>query len=185
MTGGGLADRETGQFHDRAAFEGALMRTKPDTCPVRALLRIWERIALFHQSRDEFVHQVRMGSAVPTTLHEAEVRGLLIQIVDAFRREGLDRLGQPLRVIGSFNQLRNLMLRELGPVHDQRLMLNQRPFHGRLVAIDVDAFAILPRGVEERTDNPGAEVGTGKLDVRSLDRKGAAVILGQLGANRA
>ena len=83
---------------------------------------------------------------------------------------------QPLGVVGHFDLLRDLRLRQLRRVHHERLVFDERPFEGFLRAIDIDALAILPRGVEKRADDARGEIGVLEFDVRGLDGERASRI---------
>ena len=54
-------------------------------------------------------------------------------------------------------------------------MLDERPLHGLLRAIDVDALAILSRHVEKRAIDARAQVGILKFNMRGLDGEGRIV----------
>src|SRR5678816_4335696 len=127
---------------------------------------------------------MRMRATVARALGEAEMR-FLADVVHSARGEGLERLGQSLGEIRRLDRLGNFRLRQLGRVHDERLMLDERPFNGSLIAINIDALAILARGVEEGTDDARIYVGALIFDVRRLDGEGRAVVLLQFLAHGA
>src|SRR6185369_14072207 len=52
--------RKRRQLDNRAALQRRLVRAKTDTGPVGRLLRIRERVAIFHQRHDEFVNEMGM-----------------------------------------------------------------------------------------------------------------------------
>src|SRR6476469_1636864 len=54
-------------------------------------------------------------------------------------------------------------------VDDMRLMLDERPLEALLGAIDVEAFAILPRGVVEKPPDVSNDVGILNGDVARFD----------------
>src|SRR2546421_309500 len=122
----GILGGKLRQLDDGAALERGLMSAQTDASPVGRLLRVRERVAILRQCHHEFMHQVRMRSAVARPLGEAQVR-LLRQIIDPFHRESPDRLRQPLRVVRHLDLLRNLRLRQLRRVQHVRLVLGQRP----------------------------------------------------------
>src|SRR5687767_12108654 len=70
-------------------------------------------------------------------------------------------------------------------MHDQRFVLDQRPFHGSFAAVNIDALAILTSRVKQAADDAGVDVGVFKFDVRSFDGERAAVFLNQFLANGA
>src|SRR2546422_667706 len=153
---------ERGQFYNRAPSEGRLVRAEADAGPVGGLLRVRKRIAIFGKSADELMHQVRVRTAVPCALGEAEMR-FLGQIIDALGGEPANGFGQQFRVIGHFDLPGNFRFRQFGRVQHVRLMLDERPLERFFGAIDINAFAILPGGVEERAIDARAQIGSFKL----------------------
>src|SRR5262245_47143198 len=122
-------DGEWRKLHDGAAFQGRLMGTQANTGPVGRLPRIREWITVIHQGGEKLVRQVWMGPAVSGTLREAQMR-LLPEIVHAFGGKALNWLWQQLRVIRRLHRLGDLWFRQLGAVHHQWFMLDERPFDG-------------------------------------------------------
>ncbi len=112
-----------------------------------------------------------MRAAVAGALREAEV-SFLAEVVDALRREFLDAFRETLGVVGHGDLFRDLVLGEFRGVEDVLLVFDERPLERFLRAVDVDALAILTRGVEERADDARGEVGVLELDVRGLDGEG-------------
>src|SRR6266511_3900 len=84
-----------------------------------------------------------MRASVPAALDEGEVRMLVV--VHPFCGEALDRLRQQFRVVGNLHPLRLLTY-----VDDRILVFDLSPLEGRLVAVHVEAFDILSRGLEQR-----------------------------------
>ena len=152
--------------------------------PVGGLGSVREGLAPFGEGIGKLVGQMRVAAAVAAALGEAEM-GLLAEVVNALRREALDGLRQALGEVGSLDQFRDLVLDHFGAVQDQGLMLNERPFDGGLVAIDVEALTILTCGVKQAADDAGADIGAFEFDVRGLDGEGGAVALLQLFAHSA
>ena len=77
------------------------------------------------------------------------------------------------------------MLGLLGGVHDMGLTLDQRPLEAFLGAVDIEAFAVLARGVEQEAPDVRADVGVLDLDVARLDGVLVAGLLGQILADGA
>ena len=125
-----------------------------------------------------------MRSAVARALGETQMR-LLCQVIDALGCEALDGFGQPFRIIRGLDRLGNLRLRQFGAVQDERFVFDERPFDGSFRAIDIDAFAVLPRDVEERAIDARAQVRTFEFDVGALDGERLVVFFHQFLANRA
>src|SRR6266568_3738308 len=160
--------RKRGQFYNRAPFKGRLVRAEAHAGPVGGLLRVRKRIAIFDKSADELMHQVRVRTAMPCALGETEM-GFLRQIIDAFGGEPANRFGQQFRVIGRFDLPGNLRFRQFGGVQHVWLVLDERPLERLPGAIDINAFAILPGGVEQRAIDARAQIGALKLNVRGFD----------------
>src|SRR6266496_30756 len=125
-----------------------------------------------------------MAPAVAGALREGEM-GFLAQVIDSLGRETPDGFGQAPGVIRGLHRLWYLRLGPLGGVQDERRVLDQRPFDGRLRAIHVDALPILARGVEQAADDAGVDVGALELDVRRLDGETGAVVLDEFQSDRA
>jgi hypothetical protein len=66
----GLPEREFWEANDLPSLLRALVRADPNTGPVCAGHCIGPGVSILRQSRKELVHQVRMRTAVPTTLNE-------------------------------------------------------------------------------------------------------------------
>ena len=130
------------------------------------------------------MHQMGMTPAVSGALREAQMC-LLRQVVNALGREPLDRLGQELCVVRHFDFPRYLRLSQLRRVQHVRLMFDQSPLKRPFRPVNVDALAVLPRGVEQRPDNPRRQVGVFEFDVGRLDGKRRAVILDEFLADGA
>ena len=160
------------------------MGAEADAGPVGGLHGVDGALAALDERGEELVGEVRMGAAVAGALGEAEVR-FLAEIVDALRREWADAGGQALGVVGHRDFFRNLVLGELRGVEDVRFAFDERPFEGFFGAVDVDAFAVLTRGVEEGADDAGGEIGVLELDVGGLDGEGGVVFRDEFGADRA
>src|SRR5678815_1901078 len=170
------SDAPRWQFYNRPAFERGLMRAETDAGPVGGLASVREWIAILDKGADNFVREVRVTAAVAGALRETKVR-FLSEIVDTLGREWLDRFRKPLREIRCLDRLGNLWLGQFRRVHDQRLMLDERPLNRAFATININAFAILPGRVEQAADNAGVDVRPGELDVRRLDREGRIVML--------
>ena len=112
-----------------------------------------------------------MRAAVTGALGEAEVR-LLAEVVDTLGRERPDALGQSFRVVGHGDLPRDLVFREFRRVQHVGLILDQRPLEGLLRTVDVDALAVLARGVEQRPDDARREIAVAELHVRRLHGEG-------------
>src|SRR5687768_13201094 len=61
------------QLHDLAALQRRLMRAQSNTGPVRGLLGVGEWVAIFSQRAQKLVREVRMRTAMPGALREAQV----------------------------------------------------------------------------------------------------------------
>ncbi len=113
------------------------------------LLGVRERIAVLDQRHGELVREVRMAAAVAGALGEAQVR-LLVGVVDALGREALDRL--PAGGLAKSGHFTCSGISGSG-FFAVCMTSGSCSISGHstdfLRAVDVDALAILPRGVEE------------------------------------
>jgi hypothetical protein len=125
-----------------------------------------------------------MRPAMTRALGEAQV-GLLPEIIHALGGELPDALGQQLGVVRRLHELGNLGFRQLGAMQHQGLVLDQRPFDGRLGAIDIEALTVLAGGVEQRAVDARAEVALRELDVGGLDGERGVVLGDQFVADGA
>ena len=75
-----------------------------DAGPVGRLLRIGKGIAVFHDTVDEFVHQVRVRAAMSGTLEKGQVL-VIVCIIHASGGKWLDFLRQKLCRIRNFYTL--------------------------------------------------------------------------------
>ena len=122
-----------------------------------------------------------MRAAVPAALEERQVLGVL----DRGRLgEALNRLRQEVREIRDLHALRDLRLGQrrlfrAPGMNDRFFVLNLLPFERLVGAVDVEALAILPRGVEQAARHLGADVRVAQLERRALDRERAAVFRNQ------
>jgi hypothetical protein len=73
-----------------------------------------------------------MRAAVAAALRERQVL-VAVEVVDALRGELADALGQPVRVVGHLDALRDLVLRRLAVCSTGLLALDQRPLERLLV----------------------------------------------------
>jgi hypothetical protein len=60
-------------------------------------------------------------------------------------------------------------------MEDEALAFDQRPFERRLRAEYVEAFAILPRGIEQAPIDADANIGVTQRNMRRLDREGRPI----------
>ena len=144
---------EGGEIDSLAALLGALMGADAYAGPVGRRLGVGPRVAVFDQRVQKFIDHVRVTAAVAAALHKGEV----VSVLNALG-EFLDRLGQQMREVGHLDSLGNLRLGPLGHVQDVRVVLCERPFKTLLGAVNVDAFAVLPRDVVQETPDVGGEV---------------------------
>ena len=108
---------------------------EPHAGPIGRLPRVGQRIAVLHERHDELVGHVRVRTAVPAALGEAQVP-VAVHVVNAPRGELADGLGKPLGEVGRLDRLGDLRLWQFGPMHDQRLVLDQRPLDARLRPVE-------------------------------------------------
>jgi hypothetical protein len=105
--------------------------------PVGALLFIDPRLAVFDDAAEEFVGEVGVGAAVPAALFEGQV-DVLVAVIDALGRVTADAIGKQVGEIGDLDALGGFAAME-----DRRLVLDLRPLEARLVAVNVERFAVL------------------------------------------
>ena len=113
-------------------------------------------------------------AAVAAALRERQVL-LVVAAINTLRRKALDRLGKELREVGNRHARRNLGLRKASRVNHGLFILDLLPFEAPLVAVRVEALAILPGDVEEAPRDLRTDVGILDLERRRLDRERAAV----------
>ena len=116
---------------------------------------------------DELVRQVRVRAAVAAALREREV--IFPFTIDALGREALDLLREAMRIVRHFDFLRNLWLGLFRRVDYRLFAFDERPLEGFFRTVDIDRFAILASGIEERADDARRHVGLVELDMRGLD----------------
>ena len=126
---------------------------------------------------DELMNEVRMGTAMSSSLGKAAVLLAFLATIDAAGGKGGDFIGQEVGVVWRFDTRRDFGFGFLGGVKDEGLTLDEGPFDAFFGAIDFDGFAILAGHVKERAINETGEVGVLKLDVAALDSKGRVVAL--------
>src|SRR5579872_5702612 len=139
----GARQRERWQFYDRASFERRFVGANSHARPVGRLYRIGIRVAIIDERRNEFVHQMRMGTAMSASLRERQMR-VLGQIVDPLGGKHADCFRQAVGVVGHLDALRDFVLGLLGGVQDRILPLDELPFEGLFRAVHVETLAILP-----------------------------------------
>ena len=84
---------------------------------------------------------------------------------------------------GTLTRFGILGFRLLGGVNHRLLAFDERPLEGLFRAVNVDAFSILARRIEERPADPRGQICTLEFEVRALDREGRAVFRDELVAN--
>ena len=144
------------------------MSAEADAGPVRGLDGVGPGVAIFDKGVDEFVGEVRMRSAVACPLREAEMR-FFAEVVNALGGEMANLFRQQFREVGRRNELGNFAFGEFRAMHDERFVFDERPFDGNFGAVNIDAFAILARCVEERAIDARGDVGVFEFDVRAFD----------------
>jgi hypothetical protein len=73
---------------------------------------------------------------------------VLRQIEKGAGRERADGFGKQVSIVRRGQSPRGVRLRHLGGVKNEARAFDQRPFERGFRAEDVEAFAILPRGIE-------------------------------------
>src|SRR6185369_12085044 len=113
---------------------------------------VGERRPVAANGAEERVRQVWVRAAMAAALHERQVLGVLDR-----RRLGelADRLRQELCKVRHLDPLRYLGFRLLDRVYDRVFLLYLLPFEALLAAGHVEALAILPGDVEQRTRDLG------------------------------
>ena len=160
------------------------MGAEADAGPVGGLLRVREGVAVLDERGDEFVREVWMRAAVAGALREGQVL-VLVQIVNAFGGEHADRFRQAFAVVRHFHAPGNFSFGFFGGMHDGLFAFDELPFEGFFAAVDIEALAVLARGVEERAINARAEVRILEFDVRAFDGERGIVFGNELFANAA
>ena len=129
------------------------MGADPDGRPVRRLLHVRKWVAVFKESRQELVDEMRMRTAVTAALDERQVT-----FVGDAPRELTNGRGQTIGVIRDLDAFRDLRLGPLCGVEHRILVGDELPLERLLRTVDVYALAILSRGVPEKTPDVGGEV---------------------------
>src|SRR5258708_5813139 len=125
----------------------------------------------------EVVDEVGMRPAMAASLQERQVVGVLDR---GGLREHADALWKQVPEVGHRDTLRNprlgQRLRGRAPgVNDRLLTFDLLPFERLLRSVHVEAFAVLPRRVEQAARDLRADVRIAKLERGRLDGKGTAV----------
>src|SRR5665213_2494254 len=112
------------------------------------------------------MNQMRMRSSMPASLEEAEMIGVLNR---GGMGESSDSFGQSARVIRHLHTMRYLRLGLADLVDDGFFDFDFLPLEASFAAVDVEAFAVLPGGVEQAPRHHGGNVavlhrGRGALD---------------------
>src|SRR5688572_5803951 len=149
------------------------MRQHPCQGPIHRLIHVRERWTAFDHARNELVHQVRMRSAVAAALSKRKVS--VFVIVNALRSEALDGLRQKARVVWHGDALGLLADVDYG-----LLILDLGPLERHFVAVDVEAFDILPRGFEQGTGYFEGQLLVAHFEKRALHRERRSVLGDQL-----
>src|SRR5882672_2719333 len=154
------------------------MRAQSDASPIGRLPSVREGASAFFKCRNEFMHQVRMRTAMARSLREAEMR-FLRQIVNASGSKTPNGPGQEFRKIGHFDFPGNLCFRELGGVEHMRFMLDESPFERSFGAVNINTLPVLPGCIKERAINAGAKVRVLELDMGRFNCKRRTIALDQ------
>src|SRR5690606_31872615 len=110
-----------------------------------------------YQRVQKLIHQMRVRATVSPTLGKRQML-MLIGIVDAFCGKPPDWLRQQHGIIRALYFFRNLRFWPLRGMDDQWPTFNKGPFNGFLRTIYFETLPVLPRYVEQRPVNMGAQV---------------------------
>src|SRR4029079_11799737 len=106
-----------------------------------------------------------MRAAVPAALNERE----MLRIVNFLRlRKAADRFREQMCVVRDCYLFGNLWLWLLCRVDDVRLMLDQRPLERFFRAVDIEALAVLPGHVIEKSPDVTGQFVIFRFEVRAF-----------------
>src|SRR5277367_466365 len=100
-----------------------------------------------------------MRAAMAAALDERKMRVFIV--IDTLGGEAPDRFGQQVRIVRHFGLLHLLPAQ----VHDRFLTLDELPFEGQILAINIEALEVLARGIEQKAGRLKSNVLVPDLEV--------------------
>src|SRR4051812_23138492 len=156
------------------------MRANSCAGPVHGLVDVREGRSVLDNAHDEFMSEVRMGTAMPTALDERKMF-VFVSVVHALRGVALDWFGQQTGVVRDFHTL-NFFAAD---VESRFIPFHQLPFKRSFLAVNVEAFGVLSSRIKKETSDLEAEILVANFKMSCFEGEWRPVLGDQLFRNPA